>query len=224
MFGVAGWPRPQHRQEGDVCLIRHLERRAVLWPGFAVVVDPDRGDISVPQPLLHLSNVGLVVTQGGGLAVVAFNRWPFHSLDGVMRDGVLLGQVLEQRGQGREAVSNGHAVQGTPYESITPGDDVGPGDIAKLLRLHDAGELHEVLQGMFVGAASTLVAEIGKPLDFGRHVGQALEVGSREKSGNRCDGRWEVGRRHGDSLLLITAFINREWARKVNGFLSGRLA
>jgi hypothetical protein len=41
--------------------VGHLERRAVFGPGAAVIVDPRGGNIGVTEPLLHLSDVGLVV-------------------------------------------------------------------------------------------------------------------------------------------------------------------
>jgi hypothetical protein len=46
--------------------IRHLERRTVLRPGFAVIVDARGGDVGVPEPLLHLGDVGLMVERIGG--------------------------------------------------------------------------------------------------------------------------------------------------------------
>ena len=41
--------------------IRDLERWAVLSPRLPVVVNPRRRNVRVPQPLLYLSNIGLVV-------------------------------------------------------------------------------------------------------------------------------------------------------------------
>lgn len=49
-------------------LVAHLERRAVLWPGLAVVVDARGGDVGVAEPLLHLGDVGL--TPGDKLVYV----------------------------------------------------------------------------------------------------------------------------------------------------------
>ena len=46
--------------------ISNLERRAVLRPGAAVIVDARGGDIGVAKPLLHLGDVGLVVERVGG--------------------------------------------------------------------------------------------------------------------------------------------------------------
>jgi hypothetical protein len=41
--------------------IGHLKRRAVLRARAAVIVDARRGNIRVPEPFLHLGDVGLVV-------------------------------------------------------------------------------------------------------------------------------------------------------------------
>ena len=47
-------------------LIRDLKRRAILWPRFAVIVDAGGGNVGVPEPFLHLGEVGLVVERVGG--------------------------------------------------------------------------------------------------------------------------------------------------------------
>ena len=57
--------KPKQDQSFTRQSVRHLERRTVLGPGLAVVVDAGGGDVGVPQPLLHLGDVGLVV-QGIG--------------------------------------------------------------------------------------------------------------------------------------------------------------
>jgi hypothetical protein len=46
-------------------IIRDLERRAVLRPGLAVIVHARGGDVRMPQPLLHLGDIGLVVERVG---------------------------------------------------------------------------------------------------------------------------------------------------------------
>ena len=46
--------------------IVHLERRAVLGPRLAVIVDAGGGDVGVAEPLLDLGDVGLVVERIGG--------------------------------------------------------------------------------------------------------------------------------------------------------------
>jgi hypothetical protein len=41
--------------------VDHLERWAILRPRAAMIVDPRGGDVGVPEPLLHLGDVGLVI-------------------------------------------------------------------------------------------------------------------------------------------------------------------
>jgi hypothetical protein len=50
--------------------VRDLERRAVLRPGAAVIVDPRCRDVGVAEPFLHLGDVRLVIERvdGGGRA------------------------------------------------------------------------------------------------------------------------------------------------------------
>jgi hypothetical protein len=43
-----------------------LERRAVLGPRLAVIVDARRGDVGVAEPFLDLGDVSLVVQRVGG--------------------------------------------------------------------------------------------------------------------------------------------------------------
>ena len=93
-----------------------------------------------------------------------------------MGDSVLFAEILEQRGEGGQAMPNGHAAQGALHQVVAPGDDVGARDGAEFFWFDDAGETHEVLQRVFVGAARALVAEVGEPFDFGRNVGQVLEL------------------------------------------------
>jgi hypothetical protein len=57
---------PSRRGELRHQSIRHLERRAVLGPGAAVIVDARGADIRMAKPLLHLGDVGLMVERVGG--------------------------------------------------------------------------------------------------------------------------------------------------------------
>lgn len=50
----------------DFALIVYFERRAILRPGLAVVVDPCRGDVRVAEPFLHLGDIGLMIQRVGG--------------------------------------------------------------------------------------------------------------------------------------------------------------
>ena len=47
-------------------LILHLECRALFWPALPSIVQPRRGNVGMPQPLLHLCNVGIVRERIGG--------------------------------------------------------------------------------------------------------------------------------------------------------------
>jgi hypothetical protein len=46
--------------------VGHLEGWAVLRPRPAVIVDASRGDVRMPEPFLHLGDVGLMVERIGG--------------------------------------------------------------------------------------------------------------------------------------------------------------
>jgi hypothetical protein len=44
-----------------IVLVSDLERRTAFGPCLPVIVDPRRGDIRMPKPLLHLGYVRLVI-------------------------------------------------------------------------------------------------------------------------------------------------------------------
>ena len=69
-------------------------------------------------------------------------------------------------------------------EFVAPGDDVGAGDNAKLLRPGDAGEAHKVLHRVLVDAARVGVADVGEPFDLRRHVGQLVKLGGGQQPRN----------------------------------------
>ena len=85
---------------------------------------------------------------------------------------------------------------------VAPGDDVRARHGAKLLRPHDAGEAHEIPHRVFVGAAGARVAEIGEPLDLGRHVGEPVKLGGGQQPVAGSDpGRELVGIAAGLAIL-----------------------
>ncbi|EXI80008.1 MAG: hypothetical protein AW10_02066 [Candidatus Accumulibacter appositus] len=87
---------------------------------------------------------------------------------------------------------------------------MGAGDGAKFLGLRDAGELHEIPEGVFVGAAGGLVAEIGEPFDLGGDVGQALELlGSQEPGSN--------GREDGEGACVAHGYIIQSFDKVTPG-------
>ena len=133
----------------------------------------------------------LVIAERRRLAFAAFRLRPLDAFDRVMGDGVLLAQIFEQRGERREPVPDRAAAKPAPHQLVAPGDDVRARHGAEFLRPHDAGEAHEILHRVFVGAAGVRVAEIGEPLDLGRHVGELVELGG---------GQQPVGRGNGNGL------------------------
>src|SRR3954467_5532984 len=46
--------------------IGNLERRAILGPCVAVIIDARCSNVGMPKPLLHLGNVSLVIERVGG--------------------------------------------------------------------------------------------------------------------------------------------------------------
>jgi hypothetical protein len=74
------------------------------------------------------------------------------------------------------------------HQLVAPDDDVRARDGAKFLRPHDAGEAHEVLHRIFIGTPCLRIAQIGKPLDLGRHVGQPVELVGGQQPGNTGGG------------------------------------
>ena len=124
---------------------------------------------------------GLVIAERRRLAFAAFRPRPLDAFDRVMGDGVLLAEIFEQRRERREPVPDRAAAKPAPRQVVAPGDDVRARHGAKFLRPADAGEPHEIPHRVFVGAPGARVAEIGEPLDLGRHVGQAVELGGGEQ-------------------------------------------
>ena len=129
-----------------------------------------------------------MVAERRRLAFAAFRLRPLDAFDRVMGDGVLLAEIFEQRGERREPVPDRAAAKPAPHQLVAPGDDVRARHGAKFLRPHDAGEAHEVLHRVFVGAPGVRVAEIGEPLDLGRHVGQPVKLGGGQQPGNTGGG------------------------------------
>ena len=65
---------------------------------------------------------------------------------------------------------------------------MGARDGTEFLRPHDPCKAHEVLHRVFIGAPGLRIGQIGEPLHLGRHVGEPVELVSREKPGT-TDGR-----------------------------------
>ena len=127
-----------------------------------------------------------MIAEGWGLAFAAFRLRPRDAFDRVMRDGVSVAEIFEQRRQRREPVPDRRIAPrlAPPCYSrsqiVAPGDDMRARHGPKFLRPHDAGEAHEVLHGVFIGPARVCVGQVGEPLDLGRHVGQPVKLVRRQ--------------------------------------------
>jgi hypothetical protein len=58
---------------------------------------------------------------------------------------------------------------------------MGPRNVTEFLRPLDPDEEHEVLHIIHVGPLGVFVKNVGKPLNFGRDIGQTLKLGSGEQ-------------------------------------------
>ena len=137
----------------------------------------------------------LVVADRRRLAFAAFGLRPLDAFDRVVGDGVLLAEIFEQRGQRGQPVPDRRAAELASAQLVAPGDQMRARHGAEFLRPPDAGEAHEVLHRVFVGAAGVPVADVGEPFDLGRHVGEFLKLGGGQQPVGGCDfGRELVGR------------------------------
>ena len=75
------------------------------------------------------------------------------------------------------AINDGHRAA---LEIITPGDDMRPGHHTKIFGLADTDKAHEIFEIISVPTLGQFVFEIGKPLKFGRHLGEHLKFFTRE--------------------------------------------
>src|SRR4051794_15113434 len=107
----------------------------------------------------------LMIAKGWRLAFAAFRLRALDAFDRVMRDGVLLAQIFEQRGNRREPVPDRAAAKPAPHQVVAPGDEMRARDGAEFLWPYDAGKAHEVLYRVLIDAARVRIAEIGKPFD-----------------------------------------------------------
>ena len=150
----------------------------------------------------------LMIAERRRLAFGGFHLRPLDAFDRVMGDGVLVAEIFEQRCERRQPMPDGAAAKPTLGQLVAPRDDVRAGDSAEFLRPADAGEAHEVADGVFVGAAGAGVAEIGEPLDLGRHVRQPVKLGRGQHPRSTRGGNvgWKlVGHRF--ARLRLTSFV-----------------
>jgi hypothetical protein len=121
-----------------------------------------------------------------------------------MGNGVPAAEVIEQRGERREAMPDRAAAESAPNQVIAPSNDVGTRHRTELLGPGDACKAHEVADRVLVGAPSAGVAEIGEPLDLGWYVGEPVELGSGEQPAGGQDLDRKLGGRHASPPLPIT--------------------
>ena len=124
---------------------------------------------------------GLVVGECRRLALVGLALRALYAFDRIVGDGVLVAEILKKRRQRREAMPDRRSVQCPLSELIAPCDHVGWSNNPEFLWSLDTYEQHEVPNGVLIGSFRVQVADILKPLRFGRHVGQTLEVGRRQE-------------------------------------------
>lgn len=108
---------------------------------------------------LSLQGDALPVCKAWGLQII---EAPASGIVGVLRsldafnrvvgDGVPLAKIFEQRGERRQPVVDRVAAETALRQLVAPGNDVGTGDAAELLRAGDAGEAGEVAHRSLVGA------------------------------------------------------------------------
>lgn len=129
----------------------------------------------------------LSIAQSRGFALVGALRGPFDAVGGVSLDGVVLAEKLKERGERGELPADGRGRQLTGLELLAPGQDVSPGHIPKFPGLDDAGEAHEFLHVVHVGAPRVPVVDVGEPLKLSRDFREALELVTGEDSGLGVD-------------------------------------
>jgi len=150
----------------------------------------------------HEQVAGLVVAERRRLAFAALGPGPLHPLDRIVGDGIFLTEIFKQRRQRRVAMPDGGATELAPRQVVAPGNDMRPGYGAEFLRAGNASELHEVVDRVFIRPAGAPVAEIGEPLDLGRHVREAVKLlGSQEPFGRGDFGR-QLGIGHGGDFNI----------------------
>ena len=84
--------------------------------------------------------------------------------------------------EGRKLSPDGRSSKLTTFKLLAPGDDMCAGHNAKFFRFQNPDKSHEISNVIFITAPGVWIVDIGKPLDFRRHVGQALELSACQKS------------------------------------------
>ena len=108
-------------------------------------------------------------------------------------------------------MADGAAIAVPAFEIVPPRNHMSAGHGSKFFRTPNADKGHKIFDGVLVGALGRGAGEVGKPFDFGRHVGEALECLGGEES---ILGVWECGdwgAGHGVILLLIKTVIKSKY-------------
>ena len=201
------------------------EARDLVAPEPVVEQDSQEGPVATRLEALPLRSAEEPPCLGiGERRCPAFIRvlhpGPPDARDGILMDGVLVTEVAEERGDGRELPPPGRRTETALLEHLPPGDDVGPADEPELAEAADPEHRHELPHVAPVRAPGVRVVDVGEPLGRRRHVGQLLELGRRDQPAadvapdrqfSRRLGRdrgVQLGRVHAAILLPIMYFIN----------------
>lgn len=125
------------------------------------------------------------IAQRRGQALIVIGLGALHAVYRIVQDGVLFAEVVKQRGDRRQFAADGGRRKRSGFQLLAPGDEMRTGHAAEFFRAGDPDETGEVLHVLLVGATGFLVADVGKPLQLGRHFGQATEFGGGQGTGSR---------------------------------------
>ena len=123
---------------------------------------------------------GLAVAERRRLAFVRVGAGAFDPADRIVADRINFAQVVKKRGDRGELSADRTGGQAAALEVFAPGDQVSASDLAHLFGAFDAGKGGELFDVDAVGAPGARVVEVGKPLQLGRHLPQALELGAAQ--------------------------------------------
>lgn len=145
---------------------KRRQNRAVA---FALQCVAGRGGEQLPR---------LGIADRRRLAFVGLRGRPLDAVHRVQVNCVRLAQVFKERRHRRQLPPNGRRRQVASLQVFPPGDDMRPRDRAdggEVVHV-DAVEVQEVVDVELVRPAGVAVADVGKPLGFGRDVGQRPEL------------------------------------------------
>ena len=147
----------------------------------------------------------LVVADRRRRSFLAGHLRAFDAIDGIAGHRVGLAQRLKQRRERRQFAPDRRAAKGAQLQVAAPGQHVGAADLAKRVRVIDAGERHEFPHIVFVGAARLRVVDVGEPGQRRRHVGQLVELHGAQGTVDG-GGRWD---QVGHGLFVFVRRVGR---------------